>query len=89
VIVNNFANHIVYIAEQEAQKNHLDWELFKPILNETFSKIQELGAKNSQTGPARRMDLSVIAEHEHLLTGTSLELYKLLTKSIIETYKND
>lgn len=35
------------------------------------------------------MDLSVIAEHEHLLTGTSLELYKLLTKSIIETYKND
>jgi hypothetical protein len=59
------------------------------ILNETFSKIQELGAKNAQTGPARRMDLSVIAEHEHLLTGTSLELYKLLTKSIIETYKND
>jgi hypothetical protein len=89
VIVNNFANHIVYIAQQEAQKNHLDWELFKPILNETFSKIQELGAKNAQTGPARRMDLSVIAEHEHLLTGTSLELYKLLTKSIIETYKND
>ena len=89
VIVNNFANHIVYIAQQQAQKNHLDWELFKPILHETFSKIQELGAKNAQTGPARRMDLSVIAEHEHLLTGTSLELYKLLTKSIIETYKND
>ena len=89
VIVNNFANHIVYIAQQEAQKNHLDWELFKPILNETFSKLQELGAKKAQTGPARRMDLSVIAEHEHLLTGTSLELYKLLTKSIIETYKDD
>ncbi len=89
VIVNNFVNHLVCIAEDEARKNHLEWDLFKPILNETFSKIQTMGAKESQTGPARRLDLEIIKEHQHLLSGTNLELYKLMTKSIIETYQND
>lgn len=89
VIVNNFVNHLIFIAEDEAKKNHLDWDLFKPILHETFSKIESLGAKEAQTGPARRSDLDVIKEHEHLLSGSYLELYQVLTKSIIETYKNE
>jgi predicted short-subunit dehydrogenase-like oxidoreductase (DUF2520 family) len=89
VIVNNFVNHLVFIAEDEAKKNRLDWDLFKPILKETFSKIQSLGAKESQTGPARRKDLLVINSQQHLIKGTTLELYNLLTKSIIDTYKND
>jgi predicted short-subunit dehydrogenase-like oxidoreductase (DUF2520 family) len=90
VFVNNFVNHLVYLSQEEALKNKLDWALFQPLLNETFEKLKFLSPLEAQTGPAKRNDRLVIENHLSLLEGRNKEIYKLLSQNIIETYsKND
>jgi len=90
VFVNNFVNHLVYLSQEEALKNKLDWALFQPLLNETFEKLKIISPFEAQTGPAKRNDRLIIEHQLSLLEGRNKEIYKLLSQSIIETYlKND
>lgn len=90
VFLNNFVNHLVYISQEEANKNKLDWSLFQPLLNETFEKLKTLSPFEAQTGPAKRNDRLIIENHLSYLEGRNKEIYKLLSQNIIETYsKND
>jgi len=90
VFVNNFVNHLVYIAEEEAIKNKINWSLFQPLLNETFEKLKIISPFEAQTGPAKRNDRLIIEHQLSLLEGRNKEIYKLISQSIIETYlKND
>jgi len=90
VFLNNFVNHLVYISQEEAIKNKLDWSLFQPLLNETFEKLKIVSPFEAQTGPAKRNDRLIIENQLSLLEGRNKEIYKLLSQSIIETYsKND
>jgi len=86
VFVNNFANHLVYLAKEESDKNMLDWRLFEPLLAETFEKLKFLSPFEAQTGPAKRNDTAIIEKHLKLLTGRKKEIYALLSKSITETF---
>lgn len=89
VWINNFTNHIVYRAQDYALRNAIDPKIFQPLLKETVFKLSELSAKEAQTGPARRGDLSVIEQHQNALSGMEKEVYALLTQSILQTYSND
>jgi predicted short-subunit dehydrogenase-like oxidoreductase (DUF2520 family) len=90
VFLNNFVNHLVYIAEEEAIKNKINWSLFQPLFNETFEKLKIISPFEAQTGPAKRNDRLIIENQLSLLEGRNKEIYKLLSQSIIETYlKND
>jgi predicted short-subunit dehydrogenase-like oxidoreductase (DUF2520 family) len=90
VFLNNFVNHLVYISQEEAFNNKLDWSLFQPLLNETFEKLKFLNPFEAQTGPAKRNDRLIIENQLSYLEGRNKEIYKLLSQSIIETYsKND
>ena len=40
-----------------------------------------------QTGPARRGDLHIIEAHEQMLNSNQVELYRLLSRSIMSKYK--
>ena len=88
VIVNNFTNHILYLSQQFLNHKNIDFNLFLPLIEETIHKITLDSAYNAQTGPARRNDLNTIQQHEVILNKEKqlLELYQLLTASIIETY---
>jgi predicted short-subunit dehydrogenase-like oxidoreductase (DUF2520 family) len=87
VWVNNFTNHMSYQAKELLDKKDLDFSLLLPLLKETVSKLEHLAPYDAQTGPARRGDLQTIRKHEELQEGIQKELYSLITKSIIETYK--
>ena len=90
VFLNNFVNHLVYISQEEAIKNNLDWSLFQPLLNETFEKLKIVSPYEAQTGPAKRNDRLIIENHLSYLEGRNKEIYRLLSQNIIETYsKND
>ena len=89
VWINNFTNHMVYRAQDFALRNAIDPEIFQPLLKETVFKLAELSAKDAQTGPARRGDLSVIEQHKMALSGTEKDLYALISKSILQTYSDD
>ena len=89
VWVNNFTNHMIHIAQNFANINAVDFELLKPLLNETIRKLDDISAYDAQTGPARRGDLQTIAKHRAQLTGIEKEIYELISKSIHESYLNN
>ncbi len=86
IFVNNFSNHLATLAKEYIENEHLNWEYLKPLIKETTNKILDSGPKEMQTGPARRNDKQIIDDHLRMLSGTSKEIYALLTKSISATY---
>jgi predicted short-subunit dehydrogenase-like oxidoreductase (DUF2520 family) len=90
VFVSNFVNHMLTSGKQIAEKAGLQFEVLIPLINETFKKAIEKGPENSQTGPAYRNDTGTIKKHIELLSFSPelQNVYKEVTKSIINSYKN-
>ena len=86
VFVNNFTNHLAYLAKQHVEKHQLSWENLLPLLAETFAKINTENPKDIQTGPARRKDSNVLEKHLNELSGNEKEIYNAITNSILHTY---
>ena len=89
VFINNFVNHLVFLAKEETDNRNLQWNILQPLLEETCNKLLNQDLYSGQTGPAKRNDLRVISEQKKMLSDYKLEIYEAITKSIIETYKND
>jgi predicted short-subunit dehydrogenase-like oxidoreductase (DUF2520 family) len=87
VFLNNFINHLAYVSKIELEEKGLNLELLLPLLKETCDKLLYSDLYEGQTGPARRGDLSVIQEHQKMLSGKHLEIYNVITSSILDTYK--
>lgn len=87
VIVNNFANHLFSLSSKYLAKNNIDFNLLKPLIQETVDKISNSDPISNQTGPAKRNDLNTIEKHFSLIEDEDLvEIYKILTKSIYNTH---
>lgn len=84
VFANNFTNHCCTLAYKMLEDNGINPELLTPIIAETFSKLNEIGPGNSQTGPAVRWDINVLHAHTDLLKAVpSIQhIYKLMSDSI-------
>lgn len=88
VFTNNFVNHLYQIGNEICVENGLSFDLLKPLIQETENKIMTLSPKEAQTGPAKRKDTQTINSHLNFLTDENQkEIYKLLTKSIIDNGK--
>ena len=85
VLVNNFTNHLVLLAEQLLQVNGLDYRSLLPLMQETVAKLERMSPEQAQTGPAQRADHGVIAAHLQLLENYPevRDVYTLLTNSIL------
>ena len=89
VFVNNFVNHLYQKGEEICKENNVSFDILKPLIFETAQKAIQLSPDKSQTGPAKRNDQKVLEQHlTDLNTTKQQEIYKLLTKSIQETYGN-
>lgn len=86
VLVNNFSNHLFYLAKQYLDAHQLDWHDLQPLMKETVAKLDEMDPYDAQTGPARRHDEATIAAHLEKLPEEWRALYDLLTKQITKTY---
>jgi predicted short-subunit dehydrogenase-like oxidoreductase (DUF2520 family) len=91
VFACNFMNHCIYLGERILEDKGIDKEYLKPLLQQSFDKVLTLGAKQSQTGPAKRMDDTIIKKHLELLKNDKLrsEIYKIITDSIYKTYNEN
>ena len=88
VFVCNFVNHLYKIGNEICNENNIDFEILKPLIQETANKILKLSPEEAQTGPAKRNDSTTINKHLAILTDENQkEIYKLLTKSIIDNGK--
>lgn len=87
VFVNNFVNHILYIANDLANHNGVNFDLLKPIIEETISKAIKKTPLNTQTGPAMRGDTDTIKKHlRNIQNDNYRKIYELISKSILDTY---
>lgn len=86
VLVNNFTNHLFYIASEYMDKNNLDFQLLLPLIQETVRKLDSKSPYDAQTGPARRGDDVILNKHYAKLNGIDHDLYQLLSESIKRTY---
>lgn len=88
VFVNNFSNHLFHLAEEICEQEAIEFNLLKPLIQETVAKIQDISPKMAQTGPAKRNDIKTINRHlKQLKTSNNKEIYQLLSQSIKKTYE--
>ncbi|MDR1876957.1 MAG: DUF2520 domain-containing protein [Flavobacteriaceae bacterium] len=89
VLVNNFTNHLYYLANEICGEQNIPFDILKPLIKESADKINDdISPFDAQTGPAKRGDKIVIEKHLSLLESDSklYQIYSLLTESIIKTY---
>jgi predicted short-subunit dehydrogenase-like oxidoreductase (DUF2520 family) len=88
VFVCNFVNHLYQIGNDICIENDLPFDILKPLIQETANKILTLSPNQAQTGPAKRKDIQTINAHLSFLSDENQkEIYKMLTKSIIDNGK--
>lgn len=88
VFASNFPNHMLAIAKSILQANRLEFDLVKPLIQETISKALQMGPESSQTGPAFRGDLEVLDRHMEFLEEDEkiAEIYRVISQHIVDTY---
>lgn len=69
VIVSNFTNHLYAITEDFCRHEHLSFDLLKPLILETASRIRHVSPAEVQTGPAVRKDIQTLDKHLRILTA--------------------
>lgn len=83
VFVSNFTNHMFTIGNEICKENDIPFEIFKPLIQETFNKINELEPVLAQTGPAVRNDSNTLKKHLELITNEKIKsLYLNISESI-------
>ena len=86
VFVNNFPNHLFYLAEKLLKKHKLDFKLYHALILSTIESAMQ-NPKAAQTGPAKRNDVKTMNAHLKLLPDKNYKaIYKLLSKSITDLY---
>jgi len=85
VLACNFTNHCYRLAERVLQEEHIDFNLFLPLIEETARKVSYLSPKEAQTGPMVRYDVNVMNMQMELLRDErTRQIYRLMAESIHE-----
>ena len=63
VIVSNFTNYLYAIAEDFCNKEHIDFNILKPLILETAHRVETASPMEVQTGPAIRKDIQTLDKH--------------------------
>lgn len=86
VFACNFPNYLYTVAQELLAKQNMDFDLLRPLIQETAEKVQQQFPADVQTGPAIRGDQKTIANHLQMLKNEpELEqLYRLLSQGIIK-----
>jgi predicted short-subunit dehydrogenase-like oxidoreductase (DUF2520 family) len=84
VFCNNFVNHVFVLMQQYCAAEGLDFNLLKPLIHETATRIETVAPADAQTGPAIRYDEATIQKHLGLLQRHPqlARFYHLFTQSI-------
>ena len=90
VIVNNFTNHLFTQASLFCKDNRLSFDLLRPLIRETYSKIDEISPHDAQSGPALRNDKNTLKRHLELIKDPVLKkVYATLTSAILKHHLNE
>ncbi len=88
VFACNFTNAFYTIAQEITDSVNLDFDLLRPLIQETADKAMLNDPKDVQTGPAKRNDVQIMQKHLKLLENeTQLkDLYQSVSQYIVKMY---
>lgn len=87
LFVNNFTNQLYRIAHEISDAKSINFDILKPLIQETANKVQNMSPYMAQTGPAKRNDKKTLKRHYKQLENDDYKkLYELLTSSIQKTH---
>ncbi len=88
VFACNFTNHLYAIADRLLHEAGQDIGIIRPLIEETTKKALHNIPREVQTGPAKRKDEKVLADHLKMLENKPeyAEIYRLLSHSIKSMY---
>lgn len=87
VFACNFTNYFYLVAQQLIENEGIPFEVLKPLIAETASKLKDLSPHEAQTGPARRNDQITIEKHLAEIEDTDLKkLYSEISNLISKIY---
>lgn len=91
VLVNNFTNHLMAIAERISKEQAIDFDILMPIIQQTAHRIKSQSPGQHQTGPAKRKDTATMQAQLELLVQHPewQDVYRSLSASIIEMYPEE
>lgn len=91
VFACNFPNYLYHVAEQLLNQNQLDFNIIRPLIEETAQKVQQVSPSKVQTGPAIRNDEKTMQAHLELLDNSAdmQAIYSLLSQAIIKMDKSE
>lgn len=88
VLACNLANHCYRLAEKVLEKEHIDFRLYLPLINETARKVSVMSPREAQTGPMVRNDKEVMNMQMSLIDDErTQQIYRLMAESIHEDCK--
>lgn len=67
VLVNNFTNHLYTMASAFCTEEHVPFDLLKPLILETATRVLHANPADIQTGPAIRKDITTLDKHLRIL----------------------
>lgn len=84
VFACNFTNHLFSVSHDILNGEKLNFDLLKPLVEETIQKAFEIGPQKAQTGPAIRGDEKIMEQHlDYLQQEPDLQqLYRLISEGI-------
>ena len=90
VISNNFTNHLFALTYDYCKDNHINFNIFSPIILETVNRLRNQNPGSLQTGPAIRKDMVTIERHLNMLESHEAlhHLYQQFTNSILKRYQS-
>ena len=85
VFACNFTNHMWRISEEILAEKNMPLSILDPLIQETYKKAFQNGAKTSQTGPAARKDHKILKKQKKKLKTHPKwkKIYLRVSKSII------
>ncbi|MEM9981220.1 MAG: Rossmann-like and DUF2520 domain-containing protein [Bacteroidota bacterium] len=86
VFACNFVNHLFVQSKDILDQAGIDFDILKPLIQETVRKALQTDPKMVQTGPAIRNDRQIIEQHLAYLQKSDVDkrrIYQLLTESIL------
>lgn len=86
VFTSNFTNAVFDIVERLLATEDYPLSVVEPLAKATVDKAFSQGPFAAQTGPACRGDRDVIEKHAAMLDGTVQDIYRVMSRYIIETH---
>jgi len=91
VFAANFATYMMACADDLARTARKDFQIYRPLMLEVMQKVKEMRPSEALTGPARRGDTAIMAQHTAMLAHQRPEMeevYRVVSNAIMARYKS-